>query len=108
MESVQVDDDSYVRVSEVLARIEKAPKARMFMGFIENPGGGPHRNPSSQWYVPPEEWPSETYPPWAHGAGYVISQVHMLSLSDKTGLRSRHTRNPHLRYSTQAPRPALC
>lgn len=45
------------------------------MGSIENPGGGPHRDPSSQWYVTLEEWPSEKYPPWAHGAGYVISQV---------------------------------
>lgn len=51
----------------------------MFMGFIESPGGGPHRNPANQWYVSEEEWPSETYPPWAHGAGYVISQVSRLT-----------------------------
>ena len=72
---LQVDDDSYVRVDKVLSRVKEAPKSRMFMGFIENPGGGPHRNRASQWYVTPEEWPSERYPPWAHGAGYVISQV---------------------------------
>lgn len=72
---LQADDDSYVRVGEVLSRIEQAPQHKMFMGFIENPGGGPHRNPSSQWYVTVEEWPSERYPPWAHGAGYVLSQV---------------------------------
>ena len=24
-------------------------------------------------YVSEEEWPSDKYPPWAHGAGYVLS-----------------------------------
>lgn len=73
---LQADDDSYVRMDRLLTRIQEAPNSRMFMGAIENPGGGPHRDPRSQWYVTPEEWPSERYPPWAHGAGYVLSQVY--------------------------------
>lgn len=75
---MQVDDDSYVRVSGVLDRVSQAPRKHLLLGFVENPGGGPHRNPSSQWHVTHDEWPSERYPPWAHGAGYVITQVRCL------------------------------
>eukprot|EP00884_Botryococcus_braunii_P001415 jgi/Botrbrau1/11274/Bobra.0038s0042.1 len=71
---MKVDDDSYVRVVEVMEAIGKAPRTRLLMGAIEDPGGGPHRDPQSRWYVTPEEWPNATYPPWAHGAGYIISQ----------------------------------
>lgn len=70
-----MDDDSFVRVENLLSRIAQAPKEKLFLGFIENPGGGPHRNKKSQWYVSEEEWQSERYPPWAHGAGYVLSKV---------------------------------
>ena len=28
-----------------------------------------------QWFVDPKDWPSEKYPPWAHGAGYVLTKV---------------------------------
>lgn len=48
----QVDDDSYVRVSKLLDRLKHSPIEKLFLGFIESPGGGPHRNPSSQWYAP--------------------------------------------------------
>ena len=24
-------------------------------------------------YVSPQDWPSERYPPWAHGTGYVLT-----------------------------------
>ena len=37
-------------------------------------GGKPHRDPANRWHVPVEEWPWETYPAWAHGAGYVITK----------------------------------
>ena len=73
--SVQADDDSYVRVDLLLERMRAAPNSHLFMGNIENPGGGPHRDPRSQWFVSEKDWPGDTYPPWAHGAGYVISQV---------------------------------
>ena len=72
---MQVDDDSYVRIDMLLERMRAAPNSYLFMGAVENPGGGPHRNPKSPWFVTEEEWPGTTYPPWAHGAGYVISQV---------------------------------
>ena len=37
-------------------------------------GSKPHRDESNRWHVPVEEWPWETYPAWAHGAGYVITK----------------------------------
>ena len=88
----QVDDDSYVRVGALLARIAETSSERTFLGFIENPGGGPHRNKKSQWYVKPEEWPSDRYPPWAHGAGYVLSQVSSTDLFQIWASKIRYVR----------------
>lgn len=70
---MKVDDDSYLRVTNLLGELAAMPKLQAFLGFIENPGGGPHRNKDSQWYVGWDEWASDRYPPWAHGTGYVIT-----------------------------------
>lgn len=85
---LKADDDSYVRLDRLLARIEAAPNSRMFMGAIEDPGGGPHRDPTSQWYITTQEWPSERYPPWAHGAGYVLSQDLVREIAAGAALQS--------------------
>ena len=65
----QVDDDSFVRVARVLERVAAMPRAAAMLGYIESPGGGPHRDPGNQWHVTLDEWPTDKYPPWAHGAG---------------------------------------
>lgn len=70
---LKVDDDSYVHMDRLLHRLQGLHKDHAFLGYIENPGGHPHRDPNNQWYVSREEWPSERYPPWAHGAGYVLT-----------------------------------
>lgn len=70
-----MDDDSYVHVDSLLAAVAVAPRRRLFMGHIDREAGGPHRDKSSQWYITKEEWPSEVFPYWAHGAGYVLSRV---------------------------------
>ena len=44
----QVDDDSYVRVGPLLDRIAQLPRGPAYLGWVENPGGGPHRDPRSQ------------------------------------------------------------
>jgi hypothetical protein len=72
---MQVDDDSYVHVNTLMTVMARVPQRRLFMGHIDRESGGPHREPSSQWYVTKEEWPTEKYPYWAHGAGYVLSKV---------------------------------
>ncbi|KAK9819040.1 hypothetical protein WJX74_009677 [Apatococcus lobatus] len=72
--TMKVDDDAYVRVERLLKKLAVAPRQHMFMGSMERPGGGPNREVGHEWYVPEEEWPSDTYPPWAHGVGYVLTQ----------------------------------
>ncbi len=72
---VQVDDDSYVHVSNLMAAMAKVPQRRLFFGHIDQDSGGPHRDPGNQWFVTTDEWPTEVYPYWAHGAGYVLSKV---------------------------------
>jgi beta-1,3-galactosyltransferase len=64
-----VDDDSFVRVPRLLERVAQMPREAAMLGYIESPGGGPHRDPDNQWHVTVEEWPTDSYPPWAHGAG---------------------------------------
>ena len=71
----QVDDDSYVHVDALLNLLSKLPSQHLFLGNIDEGPGGPHRDPASPWYVTEEEWATEHYPLWAHGAGYVLSKV---------------------------------
>ncbi|XP_031475170.1 beta-1,3-galactosyltransferase GALT1 [Nymphaea colorata] len=70
---MKTDDDAFVRVDEILASLnEKNIKQGLLYGLI-NYDSEPHRDPESKWYISPEEWPEDKYPPWAHGPGYVIS-----------------------------------
>ncbi len=46
---LKTDDDSYVRVGMLLQRLRTVPAEKAFLGYIENPGGGPHRQPENQW-----------------------------------------------------------
>ncbi|KAK9804299.1 hypothetical protein WJX72_005528 [[Myrmecia] bisecta] len=71
---LKVDDDSYVRIHRVLESINRNLQDRTFIGWIEDPGGGPHRDPANQWFVSEDEWPSDKYPPWAHGTGYILTK----------------------------------
>ena len=76
---MKTDDDAYVIVSRVLRSLAAAEAAAkrdnkaLLLGYITK-GGRPHRNKASQWYVSPKEWPSERYPPFAHGPGYMYSR----------------------------------
>lgn len=72
-----MDDDSYVHVDALLNLLSKLPSRHLYLGNIDEGPGGPHRDPASPWYVTQEEWPSERYPMWAHGAGYVLSKVRL-------------------------------
>lgn len=89
---VQVDDDSYVHVNNLMAVMARVPQRRLFLGHIDQESGGPHRDPSNQWYVTKEEWPTEIYPYWAHGAGYVLSKVRFLPrCAEEMGLGKMHS-----------------
>ncbi|XP_010258334.1 PREDICTED: beta-1,3-galactosyltransferase GALT1-like isoform X2 [Nelumbo nucifera] len=71
---MKTDDDAFVRVDEVLASLNRINVASGLLYGLINTDSKPHRNTDSKWYISPEEWPEETYPPWAHGPGYVVSQ----------------------------------
>ncbi|KAA8530373.1 hypothetical protein F0562_005082 [Nyssa sinensis] len=70
---MKTDDDSFVRVDEVIASLERANVTHGLLYGLINSNARPHRNPDSKWYITQEEWREETYPPWAHGPGYVVS-----------------------------------
>ncbi|XP_059670345.1 beta-1,3-galactosyltransferase GALT1-like [Cornus florida] len=70
---MKTDDDSFVRVDEVIASLKRTNVAHGLLYGLINSDSRPHRNSDSKWYISPEEWPEDTYPPWAHGPGYVIS-----------------------------------
>ncbi|KAK9276007.1 hypothetical protein L1049_005538 [Liquidambar formosana] len=70
---MKTDDDAFVRVDEVLTLLNRINVTRGLLFGLINSDSRPHRNPDSKWYISPEEWPEETYPPWAHGPGYVVS-----------------------------------
>ncbi|PKI75466.1 hypothetical protein CRG98_004136 [Punica granatum] len=60
-------------VNEVLASLSRINvPAGLLYGLI-NSDSKPHRSRDSKWYISPEEWREDAYPPWAHGPGYVVS-----------------------------------
>ncbi|KAJ4843891.1 hypothetical protein Tsubulata_025941 [Turnera subulata] len=70
---MKTDDDAFVRIDEVLATLKgKAPNGLLY-GLISF-DSSPHRDADSKWYISTEEWPHASYPPWAHGPGYIISR----------------------------------
>lgn len=70
---MKTDDDSFVRVDEVIASVERVKVSKGLLYGLIDSDSKPQRNRDSKWYISPEEWPEETYPPWAHGPGYVVS-----------------------------------
>ncbi|KAJ4960318.1 hypothetical protein NE237_020228 [Protea cynaroides] len=70
---MKTDDDAFVRVDEVLASLNRLNVTLGLLYGLINSDSQPHRNPESKWFISLEEWPEETYPPWAHGPGYVVS-----------------------------------
>ncbi|XP_051130032.1 hydroxyproline O-galactosyltransferase GALT3 [Andrographis paniculata] len=70
---MKMDDDAFLRIDELLSSLEgKAPDGRLY-GQISFESA-PRREMDNKWFVSEEEWPRSSYPPWAHGPGYVISQ----------------------------------
>ncbi|CAK7326272.1 unnamed protein product [Dovyalis caffra] len=70
---MKTDDDAFVRIDQVLTSLKEKPSNGLLYGRISF-DSSPHRDRDSKWYISNEEWPHGTYPPWAHGPGYVISR----------------------------------
>ncbi|KAK9063585.1 hypothetical protein SSX86_017456 [Deinandra increscens subsp. villosa] len=80
---MKTDDDAFVRVDEILASLKRVNVNHGLLYGLINSDSQPHRNPDSKWYISPEEWPEEKYPPWAHGPGYVVSSDIAKAINNK-------------------------
>ncbi|KAM9844952.1 beta-1,3-galactosyltransferase 2-like [Aulostomus maculatus] len=72
---MKTDSDMFVNTEYLihkLLRPELRPKKDYFTGNNMR-GFAPNRNKNSKWYMPPELYPSEKYPTFCSGTGYVFS-----------------------------------
>ncbi|XP_069823556.1 beta-1,3-galactosyltransferase 2-like [Dendropsophus ebraccatus] len=72
---MKTDTDVFVNIEYLVTNLlkpDQEPKRNYITGFLmlENL---PERNPTSKWYVPPDIYPYEKYPPFCSGTGYVLS-----------------------------------
>ncbi|KAG0548085.1 hypothetical protein BDA96_01G136400 [Sorghum bicolor] len=68
---MKCDDDTFVGLDSVMAEVKKIPDGKSFYLGNMNYYHRPLRE--GKWAVSYEEWPREEYPPYADGAGYVVS-----------------------------------
>lgn len=85
---MKTDSDMFVNTEYLiykLLRPELKPRMNYFTGNNMR-GFAPNRNKNSKWYMPPELYPSEKYPTFCSGTGYVFSgdvakKIYQASLS---------------------------
>ncbi|KAL8100466.1 hypothetical protein AgCh_032649 [Apium graveolens] len=70
---MKTDDDAFVRIDEVLSSLKQKVSDGLLYGLISFESK-PQRDRDNKWFISAEEWPHESYPPWAHGPGYIISR----------------------------------
>lgn len=70
---MKTDDDAFVRIDEVISALKKNDPNGLLYGLISFESS-PHRDKDSKWYISEAEWSNDSYPPWAHGPGYIISR----------------------------------
>lgn len=72
---MKTDSDMFVNTEYLIQKLlkpELPPKQKYFTGFLMR-GYSPNRNKDSKWYMSPELYPSERYPTFCSGTGYVFS-----------------------------------
>lgn len=71
---MKADSDMFVNTEYLIEKLLKAniPREMYFTGYLMR-GYKPNRNKDSKWYMPPELYPSESYPTFCSGTGYVFS-----------------------------------
>ncbi|KAL6637638.1 hypothetical protein ACP70R_025210 [Stipagrostis hirtigluma subsp. patula] len=68
---MKCDDDTFVRLDSLMAEVKKISDGKSFYLGNMNYYHRPLRE--GKWAVSYEEWPREEYPPYADGAGYIVS-----------------------------------
>ncbi|XP_036377481.1 beta-1,3-galactosyltransferase 2 [Megalops cyprinoides] len=72
---MKTDSDMFVNTEYLIQKLlkpELPPRRNYFTGYLMR-GYAPNRNKDSKWYMPPEMYPSERYPIFCSGTGYVFS-----------------------------------
>lgn len=71
---MKADSDMFVNTEYLIQKLLKAniPREMYFTGYLMR-GYKPNRNKDSKWYMPPELYPSGSYPTFCSGTGYVFS-----------------------------------
>ncbi|XP_006002998.1 beta-1,3-galactosyltransferase 2 [Latimeria chalumnae] len=72
---MKTDSDMFVNTEYLIQKLlkpELPPRRNFFTGYLMR-GYAPNRNKDSKWYMPPELYPSERYPVFCSGTGYVFS-----------------------------------
>ncbi|XP_038858792.1 beta-1,3-galactosyltransferase 2-like [Salvelinus namaycush] len=85
---MKTDSDMFVNTEYLIQKLlkpELPPRQSYFTGYLMR-GYAPNRNKDSKWYMPPELYPSERYPIFCSGTGYVFSgdmaeRIYQASLS---------------------------
>ncbi|XP_069618297.1 beta-1,3-galactosyltransferase 2-like [Ranitomeya imitator] len=72
---MKIDNDMFLNVNYLIHNLlyPNIPvRTNYFTGDIAK-NTGPLRDKAYKWYVPPEVYPNDTYPPYCKGPGYVFS-----------------------------------
>ncbi|KAM9796656.1 beta-1,3-galactosyltransferase 2 [Syngnathus typhle] len=90
---MKTDSDMFVNTEYLIQKLlkpELPPRRRYFTGYLMR-GYAPNRNKDSKWYMPPELYPSERYPTFCSGTGYVFSgDMAELIYQASLGIRRLH------------------
>lgn len=70
---MKTDDDAFVRIDVVLLNLKGMVPDGLLYGLISFESS-PQREKDNKWYISSEEWAHDSYPPWAHGPGYIMSR----------------------------------
>ncbi|KAM4023470.1 LOW QUALITY PROTEIN: beta-1,3-galactosyltransferase 2 [Anomaloglossus baeobatrachus] len=72
---MKTDSDMFVNTEYLINKLlkpDQPPRSNYFTGYLMR-GYAPNRNKDSKWYMSPDLYPSERYPVFCSGTGYVFS-----------------------------------
>lgn len=78
---VHADDDSFVRLERLCSELDHLPRERCCWGYMWNLPGAegdgrrtrPLRDPGAKSYMPADQWPADSYPPFPSGCCFALS-----------------------------------
>jgi galactosylxylosylprotein 3-beta-galactosyltransferase len=84
---MHADDDSFVRLPLLMSQVlAHSPTTRFYWGYIWDQKTGnrvtaPIRDPKNKSYLPEQQYPLDSYPPFASGCGFILSWDLVLELT---------------------------